>query len=225
MRIKYADIWLTGNGDDPNWTAAQDVHVNGQRVVQEVQYLRATTLSFIPRGGRSILLEFTVGRQFASHQEAEAFMLSHFQDLPEKGDVEIHLHSNAGEDAAVATAVDAVLSAVPIGPRNGIWLGATRYSLKFATISGVSYVPQPEPTVRGGTLNIPSGVDTVALSGLTNLGAVPRQILCTIRKPATGDFNLVATVRDDSITATAFTVDLSGETDKAGYKLDYLRIL
>lgn len=225
MRIKYADIWLTGSGLDPAWTAAQNVRVNGQRVVQEEHFLRATALSLFPRGGRSIQLDFNVGRQFSSSLEAEQFMLTHFQDLPQQGDVEIHLQTEPGDDAAIATIADAVISAVPIGPRIGIYNGNIAYSIKGGSVSGISYVPQPEPQVRAGTAAIPSGVDTLTLSGLPNMGAVPTQIICTVRKPAAGDFNLVATVLDDSITATGFAVELSGATDKTGYKLDYQRIL
>jgi hypothetical protein len=224
VRIKYGDHWLTGNGTDPFWTAAQNVRLNGQRVVQEEHFLRAAAMAFFTRGGRSQVLEFSVGREFASHAAAEAFLLTHFQSLPEQADVEIHLHVEPGDDAQIATITGAVLSALPIGPRDGIWIGQIGYALKFGTVSGVTTLPSPEPVVRAGTAAIPSGVDTLALTGLANMGAAPSQIVCTVRKPTAGDFNLVATVLDNSITATGFTVELSGLTDKAGYKLDYQRI-
>lgn len=224
MRIKYGDYWLTGTEGDASWTAAQDVRVNGQRMVQREHFLRAAAMAFFPRGGRTLSLEFTVGRQFDRGADAEAYMLTHFQSLPEKADVEIHLQAEPGEPVQVATLAGAVLSAVPIGPRQGVWLGSIAYKLEGGTINGISTVPTPEPVVRAGTASIPSGADTLTLTGLANMGGVPSQIVCTVRKPAAGDFNLVATVLDNSITATGFTVELSGVTDKAGYKLDYQRI-
>jgi hypothetical protein len=74
-----------------------------------------------------------------------------------------------------------------------------------------------------GTQAIASGVDSVAVTGLS-LPSVPGQVLVTVRK-LTGGLNLFATVRDDSITTGGFTVDLSAATDAATYKLDYLAIL
>ena len=74
-----------------------------------------------------------------------------------------------------------------------------------------------------GTQAIASGVDTVTVSGL-GLASVPAQVLATVRK-LTGGLNLFATVRGDSITTGGFTADLSGATDAATYKLDYLVVL
>jgi len=74
-----------------------------------------------------------------------------------------------------------------------------------------------------GTQAIASGVDSVTLTGL-GLPSVPAQVLVTVRK-ATGGLNLFAVVRDSSITAGGFTVDLSGVTDATTYKLDYLVVL
>jgi hypothetical protein len=74
-----------------------------------------------------------------------------------------------------------------------------------------------------GTQAIASGVDHVTVTGL-GLASTPGQVLVTVRK-LTGGLNLFATVRDDSVTAGGFTVDLSAATDAGTYKLDYLVIL
>jgi len=74
-----------------------------------------------------------------------------------------------------------------------------------------------------GTQAIASGVDSVTLTGL-GLPSTPAQVLVSVRK-ATGGLNLFAVVRDSTVTAGGFTVDLSGVTDAATYKLDYLVIL
>jgi hypothetical protein len=74
-----------------------------------------------------------------------------------------------------------------------------------------------------GSAAIASGADSVAVSGL-GLASVPGQVLATVRK-VTGGENLFATVRGDSISTDGFTADLSGLTDAATYRLDWLVIL
>jgi hypothetical protein len=96
--------------------------------------------------------------------------------------------------------------------------GTTAGGLLVGGGSGAGYVQK----IRG-TQAIGSGVDTVMVSGL-GLGAVPGQVLVTVRK-LTGGLNLFATVRGDSITTGGFTADLSAATDAATYKLDYLAVL
>jgi hypothetical protein len=96
--------------------------------------------------------------------------------------------------------------------------GTTAGGLLVGGGTGVGYVQKFR-----GTQAIASGVDTVTVSGL-GLAAAPGQVLVTVRK-LTGGLNLFATVRDDSITAGGFTVDLSAATDGATYKLDYLVVV
>jgi hypothetical protein len=96
--------------------------------------------------------------------------------------------------------------------------GATAGGLLVGGGTSVGYVQK----IRG-TQAIAAGADSAAVTGL-GLAAAPAQVLVTVRK-LTGGLNLFATVRDDSITAAGFTVDLSAATDGATYKLDYLAIL
>ncbi len=96
--------------------------------------------------------------------------------------------------------------------------GATAGGLLIGGGSAVAYVQKFR-----GTQALASGADSATVSGL-GLPSVPAQVLVTVRK-ATGGQNLFAVVRGDSISAGGFTVDLSGVTDAATYKLDYLVIL
>jgi hypothetical protein len=82
--------------------------------------------------------------------------------------------------------------------------------------------PSDLVTKNRGTVTVANGVDFHTVTGLA-LSFVPAQVLVQTRKPA-GGANLFATTRDASITADGFTVDLSGQTTAAGYKLDYLLI-
>ena len=96
--------------------------------------------------------------------------------------------------------------------------GSTAGGLLIGGGSAVGYVQK----FRGSQV-IASGADSVAVTGL-GLPSTPAQVLVTVRK-LTGGLNFFATVRDDSISAGGFTADLSGVTDAATYKLDYLAVL
>ena len=74
-----------------------------------------------------------------------------------------------------------------------------------------------------GSVTIAEGAVVATVTGLTR-DVAPTVVLCTVRKPAAGGLNIFATVRGDTLTATGFTVDLSGATGAAGYKLDYMAL-
>jgi len=96
--------------------------------------------------------------------------------------------------------------------------GTTAGGLYMGGGAGVGFVQKYR-----GTQAIAAGADSVTVTGLA-LPSVPAQVLATFRK-LTGGLNMFATVRDDSITTDGFTADLSGVTDAATYKLDYLVVL
>lgn len=87
MRISLNNIWLTNDGatDLHAWTDAHDVQLNGRQIVQDAQFLRATTARPLGRGNRINQLRFTVTRQHASVAEASAYMLTAFSSLPPSG--------------------------------------------------------------------------------------------------------------------------------------------
>lgn len=93
-----------------------------------------------------------------------------------------------------------------------------------ATAGGIKIGGGSVVTVHqaAGTQAIGTGADSVTVTDL-GLAWAPTQTLVTVRKAA-GGLNLFATVRDGSMTADGFIADLSGVTDAATYKLDYLLI-
>jgi hypothetical protein len=74
-------------------------------------------------------------------------------------------------------------------------------------------------TVKGGAANITSGQSSVTV--VSAFGFVPTGVTVTVMKPNGGD-NLFATVRQASITATGFIVDLSAPAKSSGYVLHYI---
>lgn len=83
-------------------------------------------------------------------------------------------------------------------------------------------LPTPPEHSTDGTKAIPSGSDTVTVSGL-GLSSVPRRIIPILVKPA-GGLNIFPTLIKQSITADGFSCDLSGQTDSDQYSLDYVLI-
>lgn len=89
-------------------------------------------------------------------------------------------------------------------------------------MKGNEDLPFNSSTFRRGTFTLASGFDAFTVSGLS-LPSAPAQIVVTVKKPGSAQYNLYATVRDDgTITADGFTFDLNAATDMAGYKVDYL---
>lgn len=83
-------------------------------------------------------------------------------------------------------------------------------------------------TFRVGTYALQSGVESGTVSGL-NIDSEDshvklRRVFPRVRKPA-GGLNLFASIVTGTVTNNGFQFDLSGQTDSANYKLDYLIIL
>ena len=105
----------------------------------------------------------------------------------------------------------------------GVGLAVT---IEFGAVEYTSQNINATSELTSGTVAIANGATSVTVSGLL-LDAVPSQILVTIRQPNTGgggDYVLVGTVEEDSITTDGFTVELSGSPGATGYKMDYIII-
>lgn len=87
-------------------------------------------------------------------------------------------------------------------------------------------LPAPESIVTKirGTIAIGSGDSAATVEGLA-LGAVPAQVLLTLRKPSAGDPQISVALMDDSLSDEGFGLELGAATPKAGYKVDYLIIM
>lgn len=75
------------------------------------------------------------------------------------------------------------------------------------------------------TANGQCAIGDASDSGSVTLGlsATPRRVFPFVQKPA-GGLNLFASIVDGTLSATGFTFNLSGLTDSANYKLDYILI-
>ena len=92
------------------------------------------------------------------------------------------------------------------------------YFLSYSVLPASGSLINPS-WLLGGSVAIGSGARTVTVSAL--FAAVPTKIVVSVTKPNGSGSNIFATVKEDSITATGFIVDLSAMTNSTGYMLNY----
>lgn len=81
MQISIAGFDLAKGGRE----GPQGLRINGQRVVQSVEFLRGDATQQIARGNRTTSISFTVTRGHNTIQDAERFCLEHELDVPDSG--------------------------------------------------------------------------------------------------------------------------------------------
>jgi hypothetical protein len=224
MKIFFGGIQLTDWSDYP----AFDVSVNGQSVVEAVDIVRAAAKRFFSRGNKAVTLEFSVRREFATHHEAQKYVLTHFTTLPDFGlcQVTCGVPGEAGPEDVFL--YNAVLSATPQGTFAGVEV-IVRYSIQAGTVT--TAVPPEFLLAPGGTViklgkqAIASGVDTVAVVFAVAFAPGTTVVVTSnVAKPSGTGSNIFPTVRDDLVTVNGFTAELSGPTPDALHKLNWTAV-
>ncbi len=223
MKIFFAGLQLTDLADYP----AQQVSVNGQTVFEAVDIVRAAAARFFPRGNDKATLSFTVRREFATNRECQVYLLTAFATLPKFGQVQVTC-GTPDETAQDVFMDNALLSAQPQGSFNGV-----EAIVQYTIQGGKFYTGTPPPFLIGvpgdvierGTHAISSGADNVTVVFPSSFapGTIVR-VFASIVKPTSTGSNIFATVRDDSVSVSGFTVDLSGPTPDANHKLSWMAI-
>lgn len=217
MRIKFADLWLSGGGLE----GSSGLSVNGDQVIDDAQFFRALATKHYARGNDSTAVSFTVAREHASEKAAEVYVITHRKNLPKEGDL-IFYCGFPGNEQQVAL-LGAVLSST-----SADYIGRTSF-LTFTLLGGLPQtdsIPEgeeiDEEVTRRGTVNIADGATTVSVTYSTMTGAP--YVTVTVYAPSGGDA-IFGTVVDGSITSSGFDVILSGPTPNGDYKLGYIAIL
>ncbi len=176
MMIRYGSTWLA-NDDLPAFA----VRVNGRRVTQEAQFLRAATSRFFARGNKSISLAFQVARQFDTLGDCENFILAHPNELDGKADLlcRIGLPSDPQSDL---TLEGAVLQSVDIPEYAGVQ-ATVAYTFSAPQVTGSNPVQALQSPLTMKTFNIGNGVD-VLFTLTHNLGT--EDLLVQVRSNVTG---------------------------------------
>lgn len=105
-----------------------------------------------------------------------------------------------------------------------IGTAANDETMQIALLGEDVTVPEivPEGAFATGTVSLASGVFEGSVSGLA-LDEAPSRVIVTVRRPANG-LAIFACVDDGTLTVDGFTFQLSGITDSANYKLDYILV-
>jgi len=75
------------------------LQINGRRLGQEGNFLRAVQARMFDRGNVKMTVAFSVHRQHADILTAQYFVVKHAADLPGSGTVDISAESEAGAEA------------------------------------------------------------------------------------------------------------------------------
>lgn len=99
------------------------------------------------------------------------------------------------------------------------WVGSAD-SLNYLTFTGSAPDPGGSGTTYGGTASLTNGVDEQAIS--VAFGFSPSSIVAIVAMPDGTGSNIFATIEQDTVSATGFTVKFSTAIPGAGYVLHYI---
>lgn len=220
MKIYFAGQLLS------DWDAfpAQQVSVNGATVVEAVDIVRAAAKRFFHRGNDSLALQFSARREFATHREAQVFLLSHYSRLPKFGLCQI-VCGAPGEVEQSVYFLNAVLAAMPQGGFSGVSV-ELQYMVQaggppLLALPGDFYLGSEDMILRSKQA-IAAAAESVAVV-FSQAFAPGTAVIVTanVAKPSAAAGNIFATVREDLVTVNGFTVELSAPTPDATYKLHW----
>lgn len=198
------------------------MQLNGEQIVDEAGFFRAVADTFFARGRRRTNLAFTVERTFDTVRQAQAFALTHYNDLPDDGDVVVTC--GEGEDVQGVGLSSAVLAACAVERILGVSVRVRYEIVGGAWTTDVTPGEEPDDDViRRGTVDIDEAATEVAVTFATAMTGTPT-VVATVVTPEGGDI-LACTLEGDSISSTGFTALLSFPAPGSTYKLSYIAIL
>lgn len=108
MRVTIGTFVLA----DHDKTSVSNFRINGSRLVQVAELVRAETVQVFGRGNRKTTVTFDVSREHADVRTSETFILGHATNVPESGLITFEAISASGAltrrylNAAVCSVVD-----------------------------------------------------------------------------------------------------------------------
>jgi len=222
VRAIYASNVLASSNLGLGRVGPFDMSVNGQQVVDEVEYFRALRKAYIERGLRSVEFGFAVRRFFPTVARAEAFFFTGYNDLPDAGDLVLVCGEGEADELNVGLA-DAVLDSCDCPRIEGVCV-TVRYRFRGGQFTtDISPGPEPdEAVIRRGNIAVADGATTVAVVFDTLMAGVPIVPGTVLMMPTTGGDVIFAAPIEDTISATGVTYQLSGPVAGTGYKLPYI---
>ena len=217
MKVQFGSIWLAPGGIE----FASDFTVNGQQVNDPVEFYRAASVAFFPRGLRSDTITFSVIRKFDTNKEAESFVLTHFQDLAQQES--LYLYCGYDDDQTIVR-YDGVVIDQPVRTFKG-----TSVIVQYTFRAGIPITDSPPPSyaepddtmIKRGTIAITSGADTVTVTFSAAFTSTPGAIIPDVNCPSGGS-RIFANVIKSTISATGFQAQLSAPVPSSGYDFTYI---
>lgn len=218
MKVRINDTWLARGGRE----GTSNVAFNGTQVIQEAQFFRAQAAKWFARGNRSSSFSFSVARTHGSTRDAEEFLFTHRDNLPHSGDLVITC-GLPGDELDIAFP-GAVLEGVSAGYRGPTTFFTYTFRCGLPETDSIPAGGEvDEEVTRRGTVAIGAGETSVEVEFPNAMTGTP-VVVASILTPDSGD-QIFATIREDSVSASGFTADLSGPTPGGDYKLSYIAIL
>lgn len=217
MKVRIGSTWLAPGG----FASTQGLRVNAQQIIQEVDFFRAVARQFYPRGNTATIVSFSVTRSFETQRLADAFLLTHHNDLPPSGDVFFYCGDDT--DQQIITLTGAVVDAIEDGSELGTSVRYT-YALRGGVFS-TDISPGPDPdmsTTRRAEVGLTMGDTSKAVTFSTPMPGTP-VVVVSMAVPDGGD-NIFATVQQSTVSSTGFSVYFSGPISGADYFLSYIAL-
>lgn len=212
MKISWDSVWLSDEFAADGQQSG--LSFNGRQLVQEADFLRAASAAFFARRNRSVALSFTVARRFSSIEAAEVFVLGHYGDLSD-GPATLLCRCD-GTDVLIQ---NAVLENIAIPRYVGTSVLVT-YHFRCPSITAVTGgLDSAEEASLSAA--IPLGVSEHTVSGLA-LAVAPYRVVARVRMDPAGSRVLFPSLVDGTLTADGFSFSMNGNTETAGYILDFL---
>jgi len=94
MKVKINNTWLARGERE----SVADLQINGRRIIQIAQLLRADEIKMFDRKNHQTTVSFSVSRLHSSVQASECFILEHSTGLPGQGLVTFVATDDNGRD-------------------------------------------------------------------------------------------------------------------------------
>lgn len=152
MHITWNNLTLSDEID----SLLERFEINGQNVIQEAHFLRASQAGLFARGNQSLQLVLEVAHTFESVTYSEAFILTRLSSLPLKGDL-VMITGEAHEDRAVCTMEEALLEDISSSTQHNTC--RLRYRFRGKAIDSTGVIPSSGEDVFDGGLYSTSTFD------------------------------------------------------------------
>lgn len=197
--------------------------INGVRVLDEAQIIRATNPRLYDRGNRKTILGFRSWRYYADNATAQNAALTANSAWPTAGAVVI----TCGEGTETRQTVNCASAFLTIQVLQLVG-SSVQYAFSLTCVDLIPTTPNPDIvpttgfTVLANQLAIPNATSSQAVTfGTPFTGGGLPTVLQDLASAIAADPAIKSTLREGSVSNSGFTVDLAAPTGNANYVLNW----